>query len=131
MRLPAVAPSPAFGRWAVALLLLWRGHNLPGGGFIGGLVAACGMTLLLLTFGNGNSPRRYTPSPSSLIGLGLGCAALAGILALFAEQPFLTGLWAFPGGLPLGTPLLFDVGVFLTVFGSAMHMLTQLTGARS
>ena len=115
---------------AVALLLLWRGHNLPGGGFIGGLVAACGMTLLLLTFGNSNSPRRYTPSPSSLIGLGLGCAALAGILALFAEQPFLTGLWAFPGGLPLGTPLLFDVGVFLTVFGSAMHMLTQLTGAR-
>jgi multicomponent Na+:H+ antiporter subunit A len=113
---------------AVALLLLWRGHNLPGGGFIGGLVAACGMTLLLLTFGAGR--RRWTAiQPSTLIGLGLACAAVAGVLGLLAGKDFLAGLWVFPGGLALGSPLLFDAGVFLTVFGSAMHMLRQLTGA--
>jgi multicomponent Na+:H+ antiporter subunit A len=115
---------------AAALLLLWRGHNLPGGGFIGGLIAACGMTLLLLTFGNGNSPRPYAIDPSRLIGLGLGCAAGAGVLGLLAGKAFLGGLWWFPAGLPLGTPLLFDIGVFLTVFGAAMHMLKQLTGAQ-
>nr|WP_244168303.1 MULTISPECIES: hydrogen gas-evolving membrane-bound hydrogenase subunit E [Pseudomonas] len=114
----------------IAVLVLWRGHNLPGGGFIGGLVAACAMTVLMLTFGSANQSRLAAFKPTYLIGIGLACAALAGILALLAGQPFLTGLWAFPGGLPLGTPLLFDVGVFLTVFGSAMHMLTQLTGAR-
>jgi multicomponent Na+:H+ antiporter subunit A len=86
------------------------------------------MTLLLLTFGN--SPRRYSISSSSLIGLGLGCAAGAGVLGLLAGKAFLSGLWWFPAGLPLGSPLLFDVGVFLTVFGAAMHMLKQLTGAQ-
>ncbi|WP_206663384.1 MnhB domain-containing protein [Escherichia coli] len=52
------------------------------------------------------------------------------MLGLIAGSAFLTGLWTFPGGLPLGTPLLFDVGVFLTVFGSALHMIDKLTGVR-
>ena len=62
---------------------------------------------------------------------GAGSAAMASRLGgLIAGRAFLTGLWTFPGGLPLGTPLLFDVGVFLTVFGSAMHMIDKLTGVR-
>jgi multicomponent Na+:H+ antiporter subunit A len=115
---------------AASLLVLWRGHNLPGGGFIGGLVAACGLILLVLTYGHGQIRRVLPIAPAQLIGIGLGCAAGAGILGLIAGNAFLTGLWTFPGGLPLGTPLLFDVGVFLTVFGSAMHMIDKLTGVR-
>lgn len=115
---------------AASLLLLWRGHNLPGGGFIGGLVAACGLILLVLTYGHDQIRRVLPLPPVQLIGLGLGCAAGAGVLALLAGSAFLTGLWVFPGGLPLGTPLLFDIGVFLTVFGSALHMIDKLTGVR-
>lgn len=115
---------------AASLLLLWRGHNLPGGGFIGGLVAACGLILLVLTYGHGQIRRVLPLAPAQLIGIGLGCAAGAGILGLMTGSAFLTGLWTFPGGLPLGTPLLFDIGVFLTVFGSALHMIDKLTGVR-
>ena len=115
---------------AGSLLLLWRGHNLPGGGFIGGLVAACGLILLVLTYGHGQIRRVLPVAPAQLIGIGLGCAAGAGMLGLIAGSAFLTGLWTFPGGLPLGTPLLFDIGVFLTVFGSALHMIDKLTGVR-
>jgi multicomponent Na+:H+ antiporter subunit A len=113
-----------------SLLLLWRGHNLPGGGFIGGLVAACGLILLVLTYGHGQIRRVLPVRPAQLIGIGLGIAALAGILGLLSGQTFLEGLWIFPGGLPLGTPLLFDAGVFLTVSGSALHMIDKLTGVR-
>ncbi|MGL6161004.1 hydrogen gas-evolving membrane-bound hydrogenase subunit E [Microbulbifer sp.] len=114
---------------AVSALLLWRGHNLPGGGFVGGLVAACGLILLLLTFGRGQLRRLLPLRPAQLIGLGLGCAALAGVLGLLAGQEFLRGLWwVAPGDLSLGSPLLFDLGVFLTVFGSALHMLERLAG---
>lgn len=112
----------------VSLVLLWRGHNLPGGGFIGGLVAATGFILVVMTFGNRFARALMGTRPTFLVGIGLGCAVGAGVLGLLAGEPFLTGLWIFPLGLPLGTPLLFDAGVFLTVFGSVMHMMQRLAG---
>jgi multicomponent Na+:H+ antiporter subunit A len=112
----------------VALALLWRGHNAPGGGFIGGLVAAIGCTLLALTYGRRHLHARMRVRPEALVGIGLGCALGAGLAGVVVDEPFLTGLWLFPAGIPLGTPLLFDAGVFLTVFGSVMHMLDRLTG---
>lgn len=110
----------------VSLVLLWRGHNLPGGGFIGGLVAATGLVLLALGFGVPLVRRLLRVSPAWLVGAGLACALGAGLLGLLAGEAFLTGLWAAPAGLPLGTPLLFDVGVFLTVLGAVLHMLFRL-----
>ncbi|MFA7607327.1 MAG: hydrogen gas-evolving membrane-bound hydrogenase subunit E [Rhodocyclaceae bacterium] len=112
----------------VSLVLLWRGHNLPGGGFIGGLVAATGFILLVLAFGHSRVQGLLGASAVSIAGVGLACAVGAGLLGLLLGEAFLTGLWVFPGGVPLGTPLLFDVGVFLTVFGSVMHMLQKLAG---
>lgn len=112
----------------VSLVLLWRGHNLPGGGFIGGLVAATGFILVVLTFGNYPARALMRLRPTLLVGAGLSCAVGAGLLGLMAGEPFLTGLWIFPLGLPLGTPLLFDMGVFLTVFGSVMHMMQRIAG---
>ena len=57
---------------------------------------------------------------------GLAVAAGAGVIGLVQGQAFLTGNWIFPAGLALGTPLLFDVGVFLTVLGAVLHMLFRL-----
>jgi multicomponent Na+:H+ antiporter subunit A len=112
----------------VSLVLLWRGHNLPGGGFIGGLVAAVGFILVVMTFGNHFTRALMLTRPTFLVGIGLGCAVGAGVIGLLAGKDFLTGMWIAPLGLALGTPLLFDIGVFLTVFGSVMHMMQRLAG---
>lgn len=123
-------PPLALLLMGIALLLLWRGHNLPGGGFIAALVAASSLILLSLTFGSRGVRHLLPVSPARLIGYGLACATGAGLLGLLAGEAFLDGLWMFPGGLPLGSPLLFDLGVFLTVLGSAMHMQEKLTGVQ-
>ncbi len=112
--------------FGASLLLLWRGHNLPGGGFIGGLAAAAGGVLLVLSQGAGACTRLLRCRPRMLLGAGLGVAVLAACLGLVGGGEFFTARWAFPGGLPLGTPLLFDVGVFLTVFGGVMHLFERL-----
>jgi multicomponent Na+:H+ antiporter subunit A len=112
----------------ISFVLLWRGHYLPGGGFIGGLVAATGIALVVLTFGNRLARRLMWAPPTVFMGLGLAFALGAGVLGLLAGKPFLGALWTAPGGIALGTPLLFDVGVFFTVFGSVMHMLQRLAG---
>ncbi|MBQ0743997.1 MAG: DUF4040 domain-containing protein [Pseudomonas sp.] len=112
----------------VSLAILWRGHNLPGGGFIGGLVAATGFTLMVVTFGRGIQRGLARIAPTTIIGLGLACAVGAGLFGLVSASAFMTGFWIEPFGLKLGTPLLFDIGVFLTVFGSVMHMVRNLIG---
>jgi multicomponent Na+:H+ antiporter subunit A len=112
----------------VSLAILWRGHNLPGGGFIGGLVAATGFTLMVVTFGRGIQRGLARIAPPTIIGLGLACAVGAGLFGLVSEVPFMTGFWTELFGVKWGTPLLFDVGVFLTVFGSVMHMVRNLVG---
>jgi multicomponent Na+:H+ antiporter subunit A len=112
----------------VSLMVLWRGHNLPGGGFIGGLIAATGFTLMVVTFGRGIQRGLSRITPPTIIALGLAMAVGAGLFGLVQGQSYMTGQWVAPFGLYLGTPLLFDVGVFLTVFGSVMHMLRNLIG---
>ncbi|MEZ5626550.1 MAG: hydrogen gas-evolving membrane-bound hydrogenase subunit E [Rhodocyclaceae bacterium] len=110
----------------VSLMLLWRGHNLPGGGFIGGLVAACAALLIALSAGADRARRLFRVGPVATLAAGLALSATAGVIALLQGQAFLTGHWVFPGGLPLGTPLLFDAGVFLTVLGAVLHALFTL-----
>lgn len=107
----------------MSLIVLYRGHNLPGGGFIGGLIAASSILLLLLASGLDGVRRILRFDPHLLLGLGLAIAAGSGLFAWFRGEPFMTGLWLPSISLPLlgtvhlGTPLLFDVGVYLTVVG--------------
>lgn len=114
---------------AFSIVLLIRGHNEPGGGFIGGLVAACGIALHGIAFGIPAARRLLRVPPPMLIGTGLLIAALSGLPGLFQGQPFLTGLWGgsvptlLAGQLKFGTPLLFDVGVYLVVAGIAVHLI--------
>jgi len=112
-----------------SLFLLWRGHHEPGGGFVGGLVAATAFVLIALAEGPEVSRRALRFPPNRLVPVGLAISAGAGVLALLCGQPFLTGLWLKaegPDGLALGTPLLFDLGVYLTVLGVVLSILLAL-----
>jgi multisubunit Na+/H+ antiporter MnhB subunit len=112
-----------------SLFLLWRGHHEPGGGFVGGLVAATAFVLIGLAEGPGRARRVLRLPPTLLIPIGLATATGAGLLAPLQGRPFLTGLWskaAGAGGVELGTPLLFDLGVYLTVTGVVLATLLAL-----
>jgi multicomponent Na+:H+ antiporter subunit B len=114
-----------------SVFLLVRGHHEPGGGFSGGLVAAAAFVLYRFAFGVEEVRRVLPVDARSLIGAGLLVAAGSGSLALLAGRPLMTGLWArvpVPGvgELDLGTPLLFDVGVYLTVVGVALSIILPL-----
>ncbi|MDJ0836776.1 MAG: MnhB domain-containing protein [Acidobacteriota bacterium] len=108
----------------VSLWVLFRGHNHPGGGFIGGLLAAGGLGFYSLTYGPKATRRYMRIDPIRLIGIGCLTALGAGLMGWLGGLPFLTGIWT---DLPLigkvGTPLLFDIGVYLTVIGAAVSML--------
>ncbi len=108
-----------------AAFLLWRGHNEPGGGFVGGLVAAAAFSLYLMAFGLGRARRALFVKPMTLLGAGLLVALCSGIPAVVRGQPFLTAQW-IAAPLTLGTPMLFDIGVFLVVTGVVLMMIFSL-----
>ena len=110
----------------LSIYLLYRGHNLPGGGFIGGLVAATAFVLREMTDGVAAARRSLIIDPRPLAMLGVSVAVIASLASAFAGAPFLTGLWTFPGGIPLGTPLLFDIGVYLAVIGAVLTIVFAL-----
>jgi multicomponent Na+:H+ antiporter subunit A len=105
----------------MALVLLLRGHHAPGGGFIGGLVAAGAFALRLAAFGPAAARRALRVRPEALIGAGLLVALTAGLPGVANGQPYLTAWWLRPA--TLGTPLLFDLGVFLIVVGFTVGVL--------
>lgn len=114
-----------------SIFLLVRGHNQSGGGFAGGLVAAAAFALFSLAYNAAEARRVLRVSPALLIASGLLAAVTSGLIALLAGQPFLTGLWTYisiPGGdsLEVGTPVLFDIGVYLLVFGITLTMIFSL-----
>ncbi len=114
-----------------SLFLLVRGHHEPGGGFSGGLVAAAAFVLYGLAFGIEEASQALPAEPRMLIGIGLLVAVASGSLALLAGQPLMTSLWwQIPvpgfGDLDLGTPLLFDLGVYLVVAGVALSIILPL-----
>jgi multicomponent Na+:H+ antiporter subunit B len=105
---------------AFSLYLLWRGHNEPGGGFVGGPIAAAGCTLHALANGRDALTRLIRVTPKAIAGTGLLLALGSGIPALVSGTPFLTHRWAFVGDFAIGTALVFDIGVYLTVVGAVL-----------
>ncbi len=109
-----------------SVFLLLRGHNMPGGGFIGGLVAAAAFALYGIAYGVEAARYILRVSPQQLIGAGLLTSLTSGLFALFTADSFLAGQWLtldLAGGLKLGTPLLFDLGVYLVVVGITLMMI--------
>ena len=109
-----------------SVFLLLRGHNDPGGGFVGGLVVAAAFSLYAIAHDVARARRALGVDPRTLIGIGLLVALVSGVITLAAGQPFMTGLWS-EYSLPLlgklGTPLLFDTGVYLVVTGVTLTII--------
>jgi multicomponent Na+:H+ antiporter subunit B len=114
-----------------AVFLFVRGHNEPGGGFAAGLVAAAAWSLYAIAYSAHEARRALRIEPRLLIGLGLLLAALSGLISMFAGLPFLTGVWGYvqmPGWgiVDIGTPVIFDLGVFLAVLGVTLTIIFAL-----
>ena len=107
----------------VSIWILYRGHNLPGGGFIGGLLAAS--CFLLYDLSGHGRPKRgfFSLSPFFFLPLGLGTAVVSTLPGMLAGGTFMQGLWLpgfelpLLGSVHLGTPFVFDIGVWFTVIG--------------
>ena len=111
-----------------SLYLLLRGHNEPGGGFIGALIAVIAFALLVLAESAEYVRQRIYFPPGLIAVTGVGLALFSGLLAAIVNRPFLTGIW-WKTLFPLGTPLLFDIGVYLAVFGAVLSILLRLVEA--
>ena len=111
-----VAPAICGVMVLFSLIVLLRGHNDPGGGFIGGLLAASAAAIYGMARSTGAARKLLRVNPLAVAGLGVLVAAASGLFSAFAGDPFLTGLW-LPAYL-FGTPGLFDIGVYLVVFGT-------------
>ena len=114
-----------------SIYLLLRGHNAPGGGFAGALVAGTGFALFAIAEGPVVVRRAIRISPQKIAVIGLGLAIGSGIAATVFGQTFLTGIWWIgetkqASKLALGTPLFFDVGVFFAVLGTILTLILAL-----
>jgi multicomponent Na+:H+ antiporter subunit B len=115
-----------------SVYLLLRGHDGPGGGFIGGLVASIAFSLYALAYDVAQARRTLRVDPHLLIAGGLLAALASGMFSLVFRKPFLTGLWAgreLPALGKVGTPLLFDMGVYLVVIGVVLIIIFELAEA--
>ena len=116
----------------VSVFLLIRGHNDPGGGFVAALVAAVAVALYAFASSVDDARALLRFDPHLLMGAGILLAFASAIPAAVQGDALLTGVWRtldLPGGsdLKLGTPLLFDLGVYLTVIGSVLAVLLTLS----
>ncbi len=119
---------------ALSVFIFWRGHNDPGGGFIGGLIAAAAFALLEKAEGVATARRVLRVNPTAMAGFGLGCALVSGVWGGLLEGAFLKGVWPFvtvaadgaKSGLPFGSIFLFDLGVYFVVLGTVCAILFTL-----
>jgi multicomponent K+:H+ antiporter subunit A len=132
MRIPAVNVRlllPIAGM--VSLFFLLRGHNEPGGGFVGGLVMATAAILQYMVGGTVWVESRTRIHPQYWIAFGLLCAAGAGMMGWFAGMPFMSAIAWHPvlpivGEVHLSSVLIFDLGVYMLVIGATVLILVAL-----
>jgi multicomponent Na+:H+ antiporter subunit B len=114
-----------------SVFILVRGHNEPGGGFIGGLIAAAAFALNAIAFDSRTTQRTLRVDPRTLTALGLLIATASGAVPMVLGEPFMLGEWskldvAGLGVFDIGTPLIFDCGIYLLVLGVALTMILTL-----
>ena len=113
----------------LAVYLLLHGHNVPGGGFVGGLVASAAFSLYTMANGAAAARKILAVDPRTLMGIGLLAILASGVFGLILEEPFMTGLWTeikVPVLGKIGTPFLFDCGVFFVVIGITLTFIFSL-----
>ncbi len=114
-----------------SVFLLLQGHDSPGGGFVGGLAAASAMVLHAVAFGTRSARRSIVLPPETLAALGLALGALVALAPLALGAPAFSAAWITltlggPGEVHLGTPLLFDVGIYVLVLGASLTIVFAL-----
>jgi multicomponent K+:H+ antiporter subunit A len=115
----------------ISIYLYLRGHNLPGGGFIAGLVLALGLMLQYVAHGLRWVDERAPIDYGAWIAAGLLVATATGAVSWWFGAPFLTSTYDYPwlpgvGGVPLASAAAFDLGVFFVVTGATMVMLLTI-----
>jgi multicomponent K+:H+ antiporter subunit A len=120
---------------AVAIYIFLRGHNLPGGGFIAGLVAAIALMLQYVASGMDFAAERLRLNYVRLLGVGLGIATLTGMASFVFGYPFLTSTHGYVtppliDKFELASAMAFDLGVFLVVVGTVLLAMTEIAGLK-
>jgi multicomponent Na+:H+ antiporter subunit B len=113
----------------LSIYLMLHGHDFPGGGFVGGLVASAAFALYAISHGVEESRKMIRVDPRTLIGVGLLMALLSGCLSLLWGEPFLTGMWTTLEPViewEIGTPVVFDLGVYFVVIGATLTIIFSL-----
>lgn len=127
-----IAPLIAVVMIVFSVFITLRGHNAPGGGFIGGLVAASAIAIYGMAMGPDATRRAMKIDPMAIAGAGVVLAALSGLLSIPFNMPFLTGLWTSlhlgDTEVDLSTPMFFDIGVYLVVLGTISAIALGLAG---
>jgi multisubunit Na+/H+ antiporter MnhB subunit len=114
-----------------SVYLLMRGHNAPGGGFAAALVAGTGFALFAIAEGPAVVRGSLRIAPLTIVMSGLSLALVSALTALVVGRPFFTGIWWIrqngqTPSLAIGTPLFFDLGVFLAVLGTILTLILAL-----
>lgn len=115
----------------VSLYFLFAGHNQPGGGFSGGLVASCAFCLLYVSGGEAAVHRSMKVPPTTFLGVGMLFAITTGIVPLllggeFLENSIMKSTLPVIGPVKASSVLFFDTGVYLVVLGMVLLILEQL-----
>jgi multicomponent Na+:H+ antiporter subunit B len=122
-------------RWLMvifSIIILLRGHNYPGGGFIGGLLAGLSIAYKGFAFTPELVKEQIKIKPEGFIGLGLSVVFFSIWPGVFFKTALMEGVWVtipfpFSEGIKFGTPFLFDIGVFFIVIGVTLLFLFSLT----
>ncbi len=114
-----------------SLFLLLRGHNEPGGGFVGGLVGSGSIVLMVMAYGPDEVRRRLHIDFLRAMLYGIFLAVIAGVIGLISGGAFLQSSWRDVviqsiGQLDFGTPMLFDIGVYIAVFGVTVSIVMNM-----
>ena len=116
-----------------SIYVLLRGHNEPGGGFIGGLIGASALAIYSIADGPAAVRRALVFPPIGIAGIGLFLSSISGLMSLVTGDAFLTGLWYLPDWAPdfklASSVVLFDLGVYLVVVGTIVAIALALEEA--
>lgn len=112
----------------LSVLFLFRGHNHPGGGFVGALIGTAALALYTLAYDL--RARQFSRFVPKLLALGLACFLFSLMISVIGSAPPLTGVWyklVLPGQtVKIGTPLIFDIGVYCVILGSLSWLMAEL-----
>lgn len=122
-------------RWMLiifSVIMLVRGHNLPGGGFIGGLLAGLSLAYKGFAFSPSILEKEMKIRPEIFMALGLTLIFISLWPGAVLEGTLMQGIWftipiPFTEGYKFGTPFLFDIGVYFAVIGVTILFLFSLS----